>query len=118
VSDTFSKLAVAGTVAILLFATIGQLSHDHHVSLGGYAADALPLLASWLVVARLTGRFLPTWLIGVTIGVAIRMVVLGHYHWNELAFLAVALVFIGAFALIELRAQSFVERRRSGRISA
>jgi hypothetical protein len=31
----------------------------------------------------------------VTIGVAIRMVVLGHYRWNEFAFLAVALVFIG-----------------------
>ena len=27
-------------MAILAFATIGQLSHDHHVSLGGYAADA------------------------------------------------------------------------------
>ena len=24
------------------------------------------------------------------------MVILSHYHWNELAFLAVALVFIGA----------------------
>jgi hypothetical protein len=45
------------------------------------------------------------------------MVVLGHYHWNELAFLAVALVFIGAFALIELRVQAFAERRRSGRIA-
>jgi hypothetical protein len=71
------------------------LSHDHHVSFAGYAADALPLLAAWLVVARLTGRFIPTWLGGVTIGVAVRMVVLGHYRWNELAFLAVALVFIG-----------------------
>ena len=85
-------------LAILLFATIGQLSHDHHVSLGGYAADALPLLGAWPVLARLTGRFVPTWLGGVTIGVAIRMVVLGHYRWNELAFLAVALVFNGLAA--------------------
>jgi Protein of unknown function (DUF3054) len=98
VSDTVSKLALAGTVAILLFATIGQLSHDHHVSLSGYASDALPLLAGWLVLARVTGRFLPTWLGGITIGVGIRMVVLGHYHWNELAFLAVALVFNGVVA--------------------
>lgn len=97
-SDTFSRLALAGTVAILLFATIGQLSHDHHVSLSGYASDALPLLVAWLVLARVTGRFLPTWLGGVTIGVGIRMVVLGHYHWNELAFLAVALGFIGLVA--------------------
>ena len=98
VSDTFSKLAIAGTVAILIFATIGQLSHDHHVSAGGYAADVLPLLGAWLLVAWRTGRFVPTWLAGVTIGVPIRMVVLSHYHWNELAFLAVALVFIGVVA--------------------
>ena len=81
-----------------MFATIGQLSHDHHVSLGGYAADVLPLLGAWLAVARATHRFVPTWLGGVTVGVGIRLVVLGHYHWNELSFLAVALVFIGALA--------------------
>lgn len=98
VSDTFSRLAIAGTIAIFVFATIGQLSHDHHVSAGGYAADVLPLLGAWLAVAWKTGRFLPTWLMGVTIGVAIRMVVLSHYQWNELAFLAVALVFIGLIA--------------------
>jgi hypothetical protein len=98
VSDTVSKLALAGAIAIVLFATIGQLSHDHHVSLAGYASDALPLLAGWLLLARLTGRFVPTWLGGITIGVGIRMVVLGHYRWNELAFLAVALVFNGVVA--------------------
>jgi hypothetical protein len=98
VSDTATRLALAGAVAVLLFATIGQLSHDHHVSLGGYAADALPLLGAWIVLARLTRRFVPTWLAGVTAGVAIRMIVLSHYHWNELAFLAVALVFTGAVA--------------------
>ena len=97
-SDTFAELAIAGTVAIVAFATIGQLSHEGGVSLGGYAADLLPLLASWLAVAYVTRRFLPTWLIGVTLGVAIRMVVLGHYHWNQLSFLAVALVFVGAVA--------------------
>jgi hypothetical protein len=85
-------------VAIVAFATIGQLNHDGGVSLGGYAADLLPLLGGWLVIARLIGRFVPTWLIGVTLGVAIRMVVLGHYHWNQLSFLAVALVFVGALA--------------------
>jgi hypothetical protein len=74
------------------------LSHDHRVTLAGYAADALPLLAGWLAVARLTNRFVPTWLAGITLGVAVRMVVLGHYHWNELAFLAVALAFNGLVA--------------------
>ena len=92
------RLVVAGAFAIVVFATIGQLSHDHHVSLGGYAADVLPLLGAWIVLARVTGRFVPTWLGGVTIGVVIRMIVLGHYRWNELAFLAVALVFVGVVA--------------------
>jgi hypothetical protein len=96
VSDTSSGLALAGIVTILVFATIGQLSHDHHVSLGGYASDALPLAGAWVVLARVTGRFLRTWLAGVTAGVAIRMIALSHYRWNELAFLAVALVFNGA----------------------
>ncbi len=99
VSDTTPwRLALAGALAILVFATIGQLSHEHHVSLAGYAADAVPLLCGWFVLAWLTGRFVPTWLGGVTIGVVIRMIVLGHYHWNELAFLTVALVFIGLVA--------------------
>ncbi len=89
-------LALAGIVAILLFATIGQLSHHHHVTAAGYAEDALPLLAGWLAVAWRTARFVPTWLLGVTLGVALRLVILSHYHWNELSFLAVALVFIGA----------------------
>jgi hypothetical protein len=96
VSDTLPELALAGTVAIVAFATVGQLSHEGGVTAGGYAADLVPLLASWLAVAAITKRFLPTWLIGVTLGVAIRMPVLGHYHWNQLSFLAVTLVFVGA----------------------
>jgi hypothetical protein len=68
------------------------------VSLGGYAADALPLLVAWLAVAYATGRFVPTWLAGVTLGVVARMIALGHYHWDQLTFLLVALVFIGLIA--------------------
>jgi hypothetical protein len=64
----------------------------------GYTADAVPLLAGWFFVAYATRRFLPTWLLGVTLGVAIRMVALGHYHWDQLTFLVVALVFVGILA--------------------
>jgi hypothetical protein len=100
------RLALAGVVAILLFATIGQLSHQGDVTLGGYAADTLPFLGAWLALAYATRRFVPTWLVGVTLGVAIRAVVLSHYRWDELSFWLVALVFIGAVAgvvLIALR---------------
>ena len=96
------SLALAGTLAILLFATIGQLSHHGGVSLGGYAADSLPFIGAWLALAWWTKRFLPTWLVGVTAGVAIRAVVLSHYRWSELSFLAVALVFIGAVSFVLL----------------
>jgi hypothetical protein len=108
-------LMFAGIVAILLFATIGQLSHDHRLTWSGYAEDALPLLAGWLVVAWRTQRFVPTWLVGVTGGVLVRMVILSHERWNELAFLAVALVFIGAVAGVLVTAAS---RTRPGRRTA
>lgn len=64
----------------------------------GYAEDALPLLAGWLLVAWRTRRFVPTWLAGITLGVAVRMAILSHERWSELAFLAVALAFNGAAA--------------------
>jgi hypothetical protein len=96
------RLALAGVTAIVVFATIGQLSHEGGVSWSGYAADTLPFLGAWLVAAWWTGRFVPTWLVGVTAGVAIRAVILSHYRWSELSFLAVALVFVGAVAWIIL----------------
>jgi len=68
------------------------------VSLGGYAADALPLLVAWFAVAYATRRFFPTWLVGVTLGVVARMIALGHYHWDQLTFLLVAMVFVGALS--------------------
>jgi hypothetical protein len=68
------------------------------VTAGGYAADTLPFLATWVAFAAWTKRFLPTWLGGVTLGVALRAVILSHYRWSELSFLVVALVFIGAVA--------------------
>jgi len=87
----------------VLFATIGQLSHHGGVSAGGYAADTLPFLGAWLVFAYATRRFVPTWVGGVVVGVAIRAVVLSHYRWSELSFLVVALVFIGAVSFLVWR---------------
>ncbi len=60
------------------------------------------MLAGWFAVAFATRHFVPTWLVGVTLGVLLRMVVLGHYHWNQLSFLVVALVFVGLIALPSL----------------
>jgi Protein of unknown function (DUF3054) len=93
------RYAVADTVAILLFATIGQLSHHGRLSLGGYGDDALPLLAAWFAASAVfRGRFVPTWFAGVSAGVLLRAALLGHWYAKELAFWAVALVFVGFFA--------------------
>jgi hypothetical protein len=103
-------------VAILLFATIGQLSHHGNVSAAGYAEDALPFLVCWFTAYWLFGgRFVPTWLVGVTLGVALRAVILSHYRWNELAFWLVSLAFVGAVALTLRAASRTALRRRTAR---
>jgi hypothetical protein len=69
------------------------------VSFAGYARDVLPLGAGWAVAfALFRGRFVPTWLVGATLGVAIRSIALGHFHPNVLAFWLVTLVFLGLVA--------------------
>lgn len=112
-----TRLALSGTVAIVVFATIGQLSHHGGVSAGGYAADTLPFLGGWLAFAWWTRRFVPTWLLGVTAGVAVRAVVLSHYRWSELSFLVVSLVFIGALAGVLFRLASHFRNPSQGRVT-
>ena len=103
-------------LAILVFATIGQLSHHGHVSLTGYAEDALPFLAGWFVAYRVFhGRFVPTWLAGVTLGVLLRAALLSHWYAKELAFYAVSLVFLGALAGAMRAASGIARRRRTAR---
>jgi hypothetical protein len=81
--------------------TIGLLGHDGFLSATGYARDAVPLcIGWWAALAAFRGRFLPTWLVGTTLGVVLRTVTLGHYHWNVLAFWLVALAFLGATAAL------------------
>jgi hypothetical protein len=61
------------------------LSHHGHLSATGYARDALPLLVGWLGATVLfRGRFVPTWLVGVTAGVVLRAAILGHWYAKEL----------------------------------
>lgn len=90
---------VTDAVAILVFVTIGQLSHHGGVSATGYAEDALPFLGCWFAAtAAFHGRFLPTWLVGVSAGVLVRAAILSHWYAKELAFLLVGLVTIGVLA--------------------
>ena len=63
------------------------------VSMTPDVGRALDTRLSWKYDGRDPGEDRPG-----AVRVVVRMVVLSHYHWNELAFLAVALVFIGAVA--------------------
>jgi DUF3054 family protein len=102
------RLAAADGLALVAFVTLGLLSHDHALSLGGYARDLLPLLAGWFGAAAVFGLYraggrralLLTWAVGVTAGVLIRALALGRsLGGGEAAFLAVTLAFTGLFVL-------------------
>jgi hypothetical protein len=124
------RAALADTAAIVLFATVGQLSHDGAVSLAGYGRDALPILAAWLAVAVAVRRYerggarrlAATWAAGVTLGVALRGLALGRdLDGGQLAFLGTTLAVTLVFALALRAATRLLPaappsawRRRSG----
>lgn len=113
--------APADAVAIVVFAVVGLLSHHGDVSGRGLARDALPLLGGWFAAAVLfrlyarpeIRRLGATWLLGITVGVAVRAAILGHTHaGKEAAFLGVALGFTLLFALAARAATAARPRSR------
>ena len=111
----------ADAVAIVVFATVGLLSHDKGLGPAGYARDVLTIGGGWLLVARATGlyaaptmrRYLTTWFLGVTAGVAVRAIALGrNFDGKELSFLIVALITTLVFTtLARAIANTLAERR-------
>ena len=102
-------LALADALAIVVFATVGLISHDHGLSATGYARDALPILGAWFVVAlalrlydvQRPGRVFATWAIAVPAGVLIRALALGRdLNGKEAVFLLVSLVTILIFVIV------------------
>ncbi len=100
--------AAADAVALLAFAVVGLLSHDHAVTNGGLARDGLPLLGGWFAAAALlrlyarpsAARLAATWLVGVPAGVLVRALALGRTEvGREAAFLAVSLAFTALFVV-------------------
>ena len=95
-------LALVDAASLVVFATVGLLSHGHALSAGGLARDAVPLLAGWFAVAlalgpyrrRTVGRLVATWVLGVPLGVLLRALVLGRQlDGGQAAFLVTTLVF-------------------------
>jgi hypothetical protein len=121
-----ARWVASDALAILVFAAVGQLSHHGGVSLAGFARDALPVLGCWSAAAWAFGlyrrptlpAFLRTWLVGVTVGVAVRAAILGRaIGGRELAFLVTSLVFVLVFVLA-FRAVGRVALRRRRRAVA
>jgi hypothetical protein len=97
-------LPVCDAAAIVVFVTIGLVSHHRGLNAAGYARDTLPLAAGWFGAAALFHLYgghelralLATWALGIPAGVLVRALVLGHpLNGSEAAFLGVCLVVIG-----------------------
>jgi hypothetical protein len=115
-------LPFSDALAIVAFATVGLLSHDHALSASGYARDALPLLAGWFAAALLLGTYrrpstrtlLAAWAVGVPLGVLVRALALGRsLEGDQAVFLGITL----AFTLLFLLAFRAVLRLALGRRS-
>lgn len=100
--------ALGDAAAILVFVTIGLVSHHDAVSASGYARDLLPFLGCWFAAAlvfRLYSapgrwRLAATWAVGVPAAVVVRALILGRdLDGDQAAFLVVSLVTIGVLVL-------------------
>jgi hypothetical protein len=112
--------AVAADVpALLAFVTVGLVNHHGGLSATGYARDALPIVACWLLAAGAfdlyrrprVGALTGTWLAGVTGGILLRQLVLWRADRDDAVFLGVALCFTLLFVLVFRAAASIVENR-------
>jgi len=113
-------LPLADALGILTFATVGLLSHDHALSLAGYARDALPVLVGWFAAALVFGAYrrpstrtlLITWIVGVPLGILGRALVLGRdLDGAQAVFLGISLAFTLLFVLAWRAVLGYVVRQ-------
>jgi hypothetical protein len=84
---------VSDAVALLVFVTVGVLTHDS--SFLSWLRDLLCFELAWFAFWRLP--LWARWLLGVTIAVAVRAAFVGHF---SPAFYGVALAFVAVFVLL------------------
>jgi peptidoglycan/LPS O-acetylase OafA/YrhL len=95
---------VADLAFVLLFATIGRLSHDEGLTVAGVVGVAWPfvvaLLVGWVVARRRSGwpvrmpGSATVWLLTAVLGLVLRVATGGGFAWS---FGAVTLVVLGLF---------------------
>jgi Protein of unknown function (DUF3054) len=117
------RAAVIDALCVLIFVIIGRASHAKGETLAGIASTAWPFLTGlacgWVAVRawRRPLRLLPAgvgaWLGTVAIGMLLRVV---SGQGTAVAFIAVALAFLGLF-LLGWRAVAWLFTR-SGRVAA
>lgn len=93
VSLRHRSTAFVDALALLVFVTIGVLTHDS--SFMAWIRDLLCFELAWLALYRLP--FAARWLLGITLAVLVRALIVGHF---APAFYGVALLFAGALLVI------------------
>jgi hypothetical protein len=102
------RRALADLLALLAFVVVGVLSHEHELAVRALAHDAVPLVGGWFAVAAVSRSYrrggvrqLLPWCVGLPLGVLARALWLDHpLDAKQGAFLAVTLLFGGAFVLV------------------
>jgi hypothetical protein len=114
-------LPIVDALALMLFVVAGVAEHDERSNLVTlFLRNAVPLLASWFVVARFSGAYrhpgmrtlLVTWAVAVPSGLLLRTAWVGSPSGGELAvFLGIGL----GFTLVFLLACRLAARSLTGR---
>jgi hypothetical protein len=97
------RAAAVDAAAIVVFVVVGVLTHG--ASFGAFVRDLACILGGWLAAAAALRlyvrggwqRLAATWLLGVTVGIAVRAAFVGHFAVD---FYAVALAFTALFVLL------------------
>lgn len=114
-------LPVVDTLALTLFVVVGIAEHDGQMPVTTlFFRNAVPLLASWFLVAHLTGAYrrpglatlLATWAIAVPCGLLLRTAWVGSPRGGEIAvFLGIGMAFTLLFLLVGRGAVRGLARR-------
>lgn len=96
------KAAAWDAGALFVFVVVGVLTHG--ASVGAFVRDAACILGGWFVAALVLRLYVrggwwrlgATWLVGISAGVLVRAVIVGHVAFD---FWGVALAFTALFVL-------------------
>ena len=125
-----TTLILGDAVVITLFVLLGLQSHEG-VSLAGWARNAVPLTAAWLVVGGVFGVFRPevasslvvalqrtvlAWPLAAVVGLGARYLVIGH--GLEASFIIVTILINLVMLLLWRAAYALALRTKRGEASS